>query len=213
MRTILFLPALIASLTTSSIAISQDLEVAPKLYRVTGVADNDTLNIREMPDASSEIIGEFGPHQTGIEVVTTTEDGRWGLVNSNEQSGWTAMRFLASESDQINLPRGLTCSGTEPFWSLDFKPVTKVIGGWDYMGITEAPTIYQDVWTDAPINRSHDTFGFSLSGQDVNADGIIRTEMCDDGMSDRSYGFSVDIILHHRDERLLVSGCCSLSDD
>ncbi|MBO6774261.1 MAG: hypothetical protein JJ897_01915 [Marinibacterium sp.] len=33
----------------------------PGLYSVIGVASNDVLNIRIAPDASSDIIGSFGP--------------------------------------------------------------------------------------------------------------------------------------------------------
>ena len=214
MRFFMFLSALLA-LNLGGQAAAQDAIVEPMLYSVRGVAENDTLNIREIPAANSEKIGEFGPHQTGIEVVAVSDDGGWGLVNIQDQSGWVSMRFLTPLPGQPakDLPKGLACSGTEPFWSIDFRPISAVIADWSIMGLSDKPTLYSEHWSESPVNRDNDSFGFSLSGQDVNADGFIRTGICDDGMSDRTYGFAVDVILHLGQGRRLVSGCCSLSQD
>lgn len=93
--------------------------ILPTLFDVTGVAADDVLNIRQLPDADAPIIGTLSPDAKGIEVVEDT--GGWGRVNSGEGSGWVSMRYMAYRTDVWHegaLPDGFSCFGTEPFWSL-----------------------------------------------------------------------------------------------
>ncbi|MCK0122035.1 hypothetical protein MWU61_15890 [Loktanella sp. F6476L] len=102
----------------ASPAIAQDF---PAHFVTDGVAANDTLNIRAMPDGTSDIIGEYGPYTMNIEVIRISNDGKWGLVGLGEQNGWVAMRFLTWSDHQqpYEFPRPMSCFGTEPFWSLN----------------------------------------------------------------------------------------------
>lgn len=215
MKRILLTSLFLVAVSVLTPTNAQDLFVEPGLYAVTGVASNDSLNIRSEPNANAEIIGEFGYTQTNIEVIATSSDGNWGLVNSEDQSGWTAMRFLRLMPDQptADLPNGLSCSGNEPFWNLDFHTSDQVIGNWSYMGMSDLPTIYGDAWSARPVNNASDTIGFDLTGQPITASGIIQTQMCEDGMSLRAYGYSINAILNAGAVRILVTGCCSLGRD
>ena len=43
----------------------------PGYFRVTDVASDDTLNVRALPDAHSEDIGDLAHDQTAVEVIDT----------------------------------------------------------------------------------------------------------------------------------------------
>ncbi len=195
---------------------AQDIATDPALFDVAGVASNDVLNIRQSPDGSSEIIGALAFDQTSVEVIATIRDGTWGMVNAGEGVGWVAMRFMRiSAGTPDNLPEQLACSGTEPFWSLEFAPGGTAFADWSPMGLTnDKQSVYANFWSNSPSNRATRSWGFVLqdqiSGSPVGVTGFIRTELCNDGMSDREFGFSVDVILKTGDQTL-VSGCCSIS--
>jgi uncharacterized membrane protein len=195
---------------------AQELLVNPSLFDVTGVASNDVLNIRANASGSSDKIGFLSHNQKSIEVIATTANGKWGLVNSGERSGWVSMRFMQSSPSWIeNFPADLTCSGTEPFWFLGFSSNGSAIADWSPMGLTDQQeTVYSAYWSSRPQNRITQTYGFELlnelTGSGVMSSGIIRTQLCSDGMSDRDYGFTIDLLLSGP-ERKLISGCCSIS--
>jgi uncharacterized membrane protein len=191
------------------------LIIAPGLYDVDNVASNDVLNIRAQPSAQSEIIGVLRYNQQGIEVVATTPDGRWGLVNHQEQSGWVALRFLRESLAWSGVPPGgLICSGTEPFWSAEFFPSGPAQVDLSPMGLFETTILYNSYWSEQPMNRSGATSAFVMGAEastsGIRSSGIIRTELCSDGMSDRYFGFSIDMILTGT-ARAAVSGCCAIS--
>lgn len=111
--------ALVAFLLAGPVSAAQEY-ILPTLFDVQDVAADDVLNIRETPDAMAPIIGTLAHDATGIEVMGTDRSGQWGRVNTGERGGWVSMRFLTYRSDvwqPEKLPAGLTCGGTEPFWS------------------------------------------------------------------------------------------------
>lgn len=180
----------------------------PALYRVTGVSADDVLNIRTEPNARSEIIGGFTPDARGIEVIGLAPNGRWGLVNAGEQTGWSSMRYLAREHGDSwregNM--ALRCFGTEPFWSMPiFLPGHRAEfhspgdGGFEL--VTEAGAL--------PSTAYPPTLAIPFSG---TRDGVavLRTAVCSDGMSDRLYGLEAQ--LYWLGDRAGLSGCCTLAD-
>lgn len=187
------------------LAGSVSAQTYPALHDVTGVAANDVLNIRQAPDAASEIVGTLAPDQKDVEVMTALPGGEWGLVNTGESSGWVAMRFLQrhDESDYA-LARQLTCFGTEPFWTLAITQGegaslitpehTRAVSGADLLqsGFGRTDRFYM---------------GFA-DGQVM----IIRRGLCSDEMTDRAYGLEVDFLTYD-DEfggTALLTGCCSI---
>ena len=66
----------------------------PALHSVIGVAAGDLLNVREGPTTSSPVIAALRHTASGIEIIKTTADGKWGLLNVTEGTGWTAMQHL-----------------------------------------------------------------------------------------------------------------------
>lgn len=175
--------------------------ILPTLFDVTGVASNDVLNIRQSPNASSEIIGTLPHDTTEIEVVT--EQKGWAQVNTGEQSGWVSSRFLAYRTDvweEGKLPAGFSCYGTEPFWNL--KPEGDEL-------VLSTPERNRDA---RKIQAVLDTGVFRHPMRAIVAEAMTVTaapELCSDGMSDRIYGLNAHVILQGETPRML-SGCCSI---
>lgn len=195
-----------AALLAMLMALPAAADELPALFRVTGVAANDVLNIRTEPSARGSIIGFHQPGARGVEVVALSEDGRWGRVNTGEQAGWSHMRYLTPEGGPgwRSGERPLSCYGTEPFWGVNFfLPSARA----EFDGLNEGSF---ELVTDAgalPGTRFPPTLAIPFSGA---RDGMamLRGEDCNDGMSDRDFGISV--LIYWRGEREGLSGCCAL---
>lgn len=184
-------------------AAAQDL---PAHYRVTDVAANDVLNIRAEPRASAPILGHFRPDESRIEVTALSPDGRWGRVNSGEQAGWAAMRYLSRETlaSWRDGEMALSCFGTEPFWHMPiFLPSHRAefhaAGEGGFELVTEAGNL--------PGTQFPPTLAIPFSG---TRDGmaVLRGASCSDGMSDMLFGLEVQI--YWRGGYSANTGCCSL---
>lgn len=195
----MILPILIVFFTL--FGISSQAQTLPDRYRVDGVAQNDVLNIRSKPTASSTVIGEFGPYTLNIEVLRT-QDG-WGYVGAGERSGWVSMTFLAENPLPENeVPRPLSCFGTEPFWTVSLYP-----RGAEYteMGLARRPLTI--------LRESAANNGYIIQAQEGPT--LIRTIIvnalpCGDGMSDREFGMSATLFTEAPDGNDVQTGCCTL---
>jgi uncharacterized membrane protein len=179
----------------------------PAIHDVTGVSANDVLNIRERPDASSPVIGWLAPDATGVEVIRANPRLTWGLVNTGERTGWVSLRYLARRSGQWDgaFPEVAACYGTEPFWGL------RRMG--DILTYSDPDTEAQEL---RAVSRSgstsrRDSFHMIAEGPDGPVVAFLRTESCGDGMSDREFGISVQLLLGIGAEVRHLSGCCTLS--
>ena len=173
----------------------------PALYDVTGVAAGDALNVRAEPGTAGEIIGSLPPDATDIEVIRTNEGQTWGLVNLGERAGWASLRFLARQSagQDDRTPDFTTCLGTEPFWSLHRANGALELDSPD----SETPAIHPIDWEDGPFShRGRRSF---RAGDLV---GIVSSQSCGDGMSDREYGLELNLIV--LPEARHLQGCCTI---
>ena len=179
-------------------------QTLPAIYSVTGVQDDDVLNVRREPTVQSDIIGVLEPDAADIEVVALSENG-WGLLNTGEGSGWVNMRFMELVSAFAWPPATLSCFGTEPFWE-----ATAV----EFRGALE---VTLNTFDDAPLegvahpgSSANSLDRWSFFGRDASGSGIaasLRREQCSDGMSDRAYGISIELLLEGTSAHL--SGCCT----
>lgn len=179
----------------------------PAIHDVTGVAADDVLNIRERPHAGAPIIGDFGHDATGIEVIRPDERLTWGLVNAGERTGWVSLRYLARRAGQWDgaFPEIAACYGTEPFWSL--RRTREALTYSD----PETDALELPILTRAGSANRRDSFHIVAEGQDGPVVALLRTEGCSDGMSDREFGISVQLLLGIGPEVRHLSGCCTLS--
>lgn len=192
--------ALVLSLF-AGIASAQEF---PALFNVVDVAGNDVLNIRSLPANSGEIIGALDPNQIGVEVLALSDNGRWGLVNAGERTGWAFMRYLSRQPGQTGLADFLLCSGTEPFWTVE---LTNRVGVLHLPG--DDPVELPALWQDISVHDRHMGYAFGDGTRMMSS--IVRRAACSDGMSDRDYGFATDVLVDlGPGQRRVLSGCCSL---
>ncbi|MCF2906087.1 SH3 domain-containing protein [Octadecabacter sp. CECT 8868] len=184
-------------------------ETFPALYDVTGVASDDTLNVRTEPSTDGEILGLFAPHQTGIEVIRLSEDRRWAQVNVNGMAGWASTQFLTLSQDYSYLPTAhLNCFGTEPFWSLD-KPAT---GNMTSSILGDRFETWQPSLSARSANMQDRFSVIGSWGEDVMVLRLER-EICTDGMSDQLFSISADFIRLNAEDLGHLSGCCTIQAD
>jgi uncharacterized membrane protein len=199
---------LVLSIVASPAAATQD--GWPALHDVRGVASDDVLNLRAGPGTGYAVVGSLPPDATGVEVVAPSEDLAWGLVNHGEGAAWARLAFLERRPGQWAgaFPPLASCFGTEPFWSVSVEgDAVRLSTPDDAEGVSG--------WLAGRWGASgrRDRFAARLLWED-GAPGFatIRAERCSDGMSDREYGLSVDLMPGRGGEGgELLSGCCSLS--
>lgn len=190
----------------------------PALYNVSGVASGDVLNVRAGPGVGHDIIGSLAPNAANVEVIRPSDDFEWGLVNVGERSGWASLTFLARHGGHWDgkIPDPRQCFGTEPFWSITIDPPRMTLA---MPGMEARKGLISGLYGS---RSRRDRFAFRGSffpteAGDLDAVFAIRTEACDDGMSDRDYGIGVDLLLTSpslpldRDATGLFSGCCSIA--
>ncbi len=191
-----------AAAHASAPATADDL---PQLFDVTGVASDDVLNIRTGPTAQAPAIGGLAPDARGIEVTARDSRGTWGRINTGEGTGWVFLRYMAARGvhiDNYNLPVGLRCFGTEPFWNL-----THADGVLRYEAMGEEPVQFAvDIAQDAMLR---DDLRRMIRAEGGAVAYVHPATDCSDGMSDMLFGLAV-AFMPGPDARLLT-GCCSLA--
>jgi SH3-like domain-containing protein len=70
--------------------------VSPALYCVSGVDDDDVLNLRAYPSAISRVIEELGPFQCDIAFLPYATNG-WQKVRVDGDEGWVKAEFVSGE--------------------------------------------------------------------------------------------------------------------
>ena len=181
----------------------------PTLFDVTGVADDDALNIRAAPNANAAIIGALAPNARNVEVVATDATGQWARVNSGESSGWAALRFLGYQSEvwtENTLPPSLHCLGNEPFWSL------RPSGNRLIFATPETPETVLRIDHVLTTGQFRDPRrAIAAQGQSQTLTAVMVPMACSDGMSDRVYGLDITMVLTGSDGPQMLTGCCSLA--
>ena len=204
------LPALIMALAFSFFSfdiMAQDDLTFITYYRVSGVANNDVLNVRSGPNAASSLLGSLAPNASPIEVFS--QQNGWAQVALDEQMGWVSKRFLSEISiptiGKTPLPQGLTCAGSEPFWGLDIGAEQV---NYSTMGQSaRAFTIY-DADKFHNLGGSTNFVLAQRSAEQITT--IISNQVCSDGMSDRVYPRRIDLLLSTPSGTTGQSGCCHL---
>ncbi|MFD1342659.1 SH3 domain-containing protein [Litorisediminicola beolgyonensis] len=185
----------------------------PALFDVAGVAADDVLNIRAEPSASAPIVGTLAPDAVDIEVIRPNPRELWGLVNVEDGTGWVSLSYLRRQPGQYlgALLEPRTCVGTEPFWSLSLTDAARVT----YEVAADQTVLEGTVPGRFRSANRRDVEALSLTFFDgTTGTAFLRLDQCSDGMSDRAFGISIDLLLKHPERPVtpsLVSGCCSLN--
>ncbi|MGB0798262.1 MAG: hypothetical protein ACPGRD_02960 [Planktomarina sp.] len=198
MKQATFLAIVLGLFTSFACADGQNL---PALYNVSNVATNDTLNVRRAPSGSADIVVKFPHNALNVEIIKLSPNGRWGMTNVGEGTGWLSMAYLERQSGQRGFPKLNHCYGTEPFWNLRFERATLVLDDLGAEAHRASP-----LWRTGSANVTN-VFGFGAS--DMHA--VLIRETCHDGMSDREFGYRVELLQGNGPGTRMVSGCCSLN--
>lgn len=175
----------------------------PQLTTVTGVKAGDTLNVRAQPSAKATDIGDLQP-QSRVEVLELDASGKWARIVHEEGSGWISSGFLSGTPyamTKTGVPLGLSCFGTEPFWSVK----TQASGSATFEMAGGPVQISTITWSGQSRNTAGSAYGLVTQG--FNA--VMSRAECSDGMSDRTYGWAIDVLVGGKNEPALLSGCCS----
>lgn len=182
-------------------------QLFPALYDVSGVASDDVLNVRKGAGATYPLIETLGPYQRDIEIIQLSDNGKWGKISYPSGSGWASMRYLTRLPNQNgpDLPRPMSCGGTEPFWGISFG-----ISGNEFNELGGMTHILPTVWEGVPDGMLAVSYGLKMvrNGAEINA--VITRSQCSDGMSDIEYGFEINAILSGALGNRMLTGCCSL---
>ncbi len=192
-------------------------DVRPAYYRVFGVDVDDSLKIRADPVAGAPVIGEYAPEAGPVEILKI-EDG-WGYVIAGEGNGWVNMAHLSeipvSKVGESYLPQGLTCAGTEPFWYSEISAGEITYSRLDDAGlrfsIMEAGGFEGRVGPNSFIQASMANEANETNGPDSVLYAVVSGRQCTDGMSDRDYGWWVNLLITTPRGTSALDGCCSLS--
>lgn len=169
------------------------------MLMVIGVDDDDVLNIRAEPDASAALVGTLAPDAVGIRVTAQgTDTLDWIHIAAEGMEGWVNASYLGYPSSFAPLPIRLHCSGTEPFWGADLSYSRADINfafSEERFSAGFAP----------PLSPASRTNIWLRSRFDLETDFLVlEAESCSDGMSDRTYPYSILAKL----EDNLLAGCC-----
>ncbi|GAA6165621.1 hypothetical protein NBRC116590_33250 [Pelagimonas sp. KU-00592-HH] len=181
----------------------------PALFSVTGVAANDVLNIRETANASADKLGALAHNAENVEVVAVDDARKWALINTGETAGWVAFRYLARQSetgwawDRI----GLECFGTEPFWSAATDADRSLLA---FQFFDDPVEHFAVQWTSHPENYTVGTLGLGAASPSGSAFATVRSALCSDGMSDRTYGLATELFILRDGTPTGYRGCCTL---
>lgn len=180
----------------------------PALYDVIDVSEDDVLNIRGAPSAGADIVGTLAPDARGVEVLGVNRAESWGRVSTAEGVGWVSMAFLARRPGQWtgDPPVAMACAGTEPFWTFEINDAEATFESMGALPLDFSRTVAAS--SRNRIDAHVRVFENDLGGLVAN----LRNATCSDGMSDREYGWAVDllVVVAGTDNAQMFSGCCSL---
>ncbi|SMP13812.1 SH3 domain-containing protein [Shimia sagamensis] len=173
----------------ASPGIAPDGGTLPAVFSVTGVSSGDVLWVRDAPQPNGAQLGSLNPG--AVVNVNGRSSGNWGQITLNGQIGYVNMSFLTRKADTAHattangFPLGLTCRGTEPFWTLTIGEdrsfqYTSLIDGQD-------PIRHLAIATPAL------TGGYPYRFKAQSLTGMIDQQACSDGMSDVSYTMTIQL--------------------
>jgi len=201
---------LLVFLTGFSLGQAQSRPYIPGLFDVQKVASDDVLNVRKTPGGTSEIVGTLDYDTQSVEVVTLSEDGKWGMVNSNDYStGWVQLQFMSQTAPDpvaTDFERDLWCFGDEPYWTLISIAKGDVF-------LLDGGNKLQLKRSFAPLLAEDRKFGrqVMVAGMEgIEITGFLTPKQC--RPNEGVFGFGFDMLVVKGQERRSVSGCCSLSE-
>jgi uncharacterized membrane protein len=194
---------LLPALILCSIAATAALAAPSATYSISGVADNDTLNIRAQPNPHAATIGSIPANAHGITATGQQQQAGnsvWREIRYQSTQGWVNSHYLSAETTAL-FHEPLHCSGTEPFWGLEIDQQARFSTPEQSYRPMRADPAQQaanrpDTWSliFQPAETTVPAFAF-----------IQQTQQCSDGMSDTLYRYQIQLRIGGQ----TYSGCCN----
>ena len=183
-------------------------DMVPSYFRVFDVGASGSLKIRSEPVAGGMVIGEYALDAGPVEILKIV-DG-WGYVIAGEGNGWVNMSHLLEipvpRVGRSQLPEGLVCIGNEPFWNIEISAETIA-----YSRLDEVDQDFSIIEAGGYDGRAGADGFVQASGVDSILYALVSARQCSDGMSDRNYGWWVNLLRTSASGTNAVTGCCSIS--
>lgn len=192
-------------------------------YAVQGVKDNDVLNIRERIEGADDvssvrIVGKIPANAVdvaGTGLTVMVGKARWREVVYRGVKGWVNGRYLKEiEADATAGTPVFSCSGTEPFWSIELGREKATF---------KNPFAAKPELRDYEIVKRRRARGGShihvvsmqsRAGNPVHPLAVLtRNDTCSDGMSDFTFPYEVILSIDAEtdaDADGVWHGCCTL---
>lgn len=186
--------ALCASMMGEGVARAADS------WEVKGISPEQVLNVRSQADGKSPLVGALPAGAHGV-VVTGAAVSGWLPISYGTVKGFVSDKNLM-KSPAAGAPGGLTCSGTEPFWTLQVDGHTATFDAVDAQAVkTELnapiqPSMALDRWLYTPVTATA-PITFVL---------VQETRRCIEGVTDDSGARRYEITLRKGND--LFAGCC-----
>lgn len=168
--------------------IAPDGGPLPAVFTVTGVSSNDRLWVRAAPQATAPRLGEF-PNGAVVN-VTGRASGSWVQVTFNAQIGYVNSKYLVrtganGPQTSNGFPLGITCMGTEPFWTLTIAQDRTV----EYTSLIDGADTITSLTQTTPSVGGGYPFDFVAAPYS----GTLNSQACSDGMSDNAYTMAIKL--------------------
>ena len=180
----------------------------PAVFTVTGVAANDKLWVRDAPQSTAARIGGLSPNS--VVNINGRASGDWGQVTLNGQIGYVHMGYLtraaeSGASTTVNgFPLGMSCRGTEPFWTFTVAEDRTV----EYTSLINGADPITSLTQTTPALSGGYPYTFGAQ----RYTGTLNQQACSDGMSGIAYSMSLVLsraLLNGGGSETLY-GCCNM---
>ena len=203
--------AIACILTATSLYAQDEYRRFPRYYEVSGISPGDALNVRAGPSTQFRDIGNLRPDGSPVEILSYSEDVKWGRLVWGEGNGWVFLDFLKpifpEKLSGVEVPIGLMCSGTEPFWDFTIASAAEVQFNMLFSDTVASAAIDAAVVADS---RPTTPVAVIASSEQAELMAILDRQQCTDGMTDREYGWSVDLLVTQQNSPRFLTGCCTL---
>ena len=170
-------------------------------YKVTSVANDDTLNIRASASSKSKTLFKLPHNAYGI--LKLDETNNWIKISYKNINGWAYKKYLAISPAPKFLPlfkKELKCYGTEPHWILTTQQNAILYQLYDnksrYLLNSSIVEGENKFWSMSAIKNNENI----VLGINVKQD-----QQCNDSMSDAKFNYKIIVKDHEMGD---LHGCC-----
>jgi uncharacterized membrane protein len=168
-------------------------------------APAEGLTVRAAPGGAP--IGDLAAGAQPIEISGLDETGEWGRIIYGEGDGWIELARAAPVDPPVltiaPIRAGLVCAGNEPFWSLRFADEKA-----NFVEPGVEPVSFELSRPATAAGAAGWPLSVTLVGGEASGVALLRPLACSDGMSDRSYPWTLDFLTQREGAPLLLTGCC-----